>query len=206
MTPASQLAQYALGIQGLALLRLWLTGDSATVRTRLEEMRALVRDMDEPPLADPILGVEYDLATGYAHWAPTYDRPNPAITREERAVRPLLDEAPVGRALDAACGTGRHARYLAARGHTVIGIDASPAMLAQARQAVPGVEFRPGRLDALPLPDVAVCSLALTHCPDLVAPLRELARVVQPGGQVILSDIHPLIVYPTCRVETLAAG
>jgi len=60
---------------------------------------------------------------------------------------------------------------------------------------VPGAEFRCGRLAALPVPDAsvdaAVCALALTHVEDLRQPLRELARVVRPGGRVIVSDVHP---------------
>lgn len=121
---------------------------------------------------------------------------------------PLLDAAPAGRALDAACGTGRHTRHLVARGHDVVGVDASSAMLERARRAAVGLarepggtargraEFRLGRLEALPLQDasvdLAVCGLALTHCPDLAAPVRELARVVRPGGQLITSDVHPV--------------
>ena len=48
-----------------------------------------------------------------------------------------------GAALDAACGTGRHARRLAELGHHVIGVDASPAMLERARAALPQATFLP---------------------------------------------------------------
>jgi SAM-dependent methyltransferase len=44
----------------------------------------------------------------------------------------MLDDLPVGIALDVACGTGRHARYLAELGHRVIGVDSAPAMLDRA--------------------------------------------------------------------------
>lgn len=43
--------------------------------------------------------------------------------------------------------------------------------------------------------DLAVCALALTHCPALLPPIAELARVVRPGGRLILCDIHPVVVW-----------
>lgn len=196
---AASLGQFALGIEGLALLRLWLIGDPGVVRTRLDEVRELAARLDEPPLSSPVVDPEVETLGGYARWGATYDGPNPAVAREELVVRPLLDAAPIGRALDAACGTGRHGHYLAERGHTVVGVDASPEMLALARARVPGGEFHLGTLEALPVEDegvdLAVCALALTHCPSLRQPIRELGRVVRPGGLVVLSDIHPVMVW-----------
>jgi ubiquinone/menaquinone biosynthesis C-methylase UbiE len=139
--------------------------------------------------------VEHAVQSGYTLWAATYDRPNPAIRLEEPVVHTVIERLPVGRALDAACGTGRHAIHLQARGWEVTGVDATPAMLDQARAKAPTVRFQPGDLLALPVADaavdLAVCSLALTHVPELEAAIAELARVVRPGGTVILSDIHP---------------
>ena len=139
--------------------------------------------------------VEHAVRSGYTLWAATYDGPNPAIRMEEPVVHDIIERLPVGRALDAACGTGRHAIYLHARGWEVIGVDATPAMLDQARAKAPAVRFQTGDLLALPLADasvdLAVCSLALTHVPELEAAIVELARVVRPGGTVIVSDIHP---------------
>jgi SAM-dependent methyltransferase len=198
MSGAARLAQYMLGVEGLALLRLWLTGDPAVIEARLQEICRFAAAMDEPPLSEPLVETELDTLTGYACWADTYDQPNPFFVRDERAVRPLLDAAPVGRALDAACGTGRHAEYLAQRAHAVVGVDASPEMLARAQVRVPAAEFQVGRLEDLPLEDasvdLAVCALTLTHCADLGPPLKELARVVRPGGRVVLSDVHPFLV------------
>lgn len=194
---ATTLRQYVLGMQGVALLRLWLIGDPTAVQARLEEVRELAARLDEPGLAASVLEPELDPTSGYSRWAATYDGPNAAITREERAVHPLLETMPPGRALDAACGTGRYAAYLTARGHTVVGVDASPQMLARARARVPGADFRLGHLEALPIEDqsadLAICALALTHCIDLAPPIQELARVVRPGGRVIVSDIHPFL-------------
>ncbi len=67
-------------------------------------------------------------------------------------------------------------------------------MLAHARRRVPDGEFRVGELDRLPLPDesvdVIVCALALVHVPRLGPVLAEFARVLRPGGDLVISDIH----------------
>jgi len=90
--------------------------------------------------------------------------PSPFAKKGLHVAQRGLDALPPGTALDAACGTGRHARYLHARGHRVIGVDASPAMLEVAREALPDADLRLGNLTALPLEtasvDLAVCSLA----------------------------------------------
>ncbi len=82
-----------------------------------------------------------------------------------------------GVAMDAACGTGRFAEFLAQCGQQVIGVDSSPDMLAHARRRVPAGEFHVAELDRLPLPDdsadVIVCALALVHVPRLQPVLAE---------------------------------
>ena len=110
----------------------------------------------------------------------------------------LLDPLPSATLLDAACGTGRYSTWLAARGHRIIGVDRSSAMLEKARQKVPAGDFRLGDLEALPLEpasvDHAVCALALVHLPEVDKAVAELARVVRPGGRVVISDVHPFVV------------
>ncbi len=68
-------------------------------------------------------------------------------------------------------------------------------MLNLARAKVPDAGFCLGSLTSLPLRsasfDLAVCSLALQHSPELTTPVAELARVVRPGGWAIISDHHP---------------
>jgi SAM-dependent methyltransferase len=183
---------YLAGLEGVALLRAFAGEyDRDFTHARLAEIRALLDlasqfgdGADIPPVTT---------VGGYHAWSETYDQPgNRLIDLEQPAVRQILDRLPPGTALDAACGTGRHAAYLASLGHTVIGVDSSPEMLAIARAKVPGAEFRNGDLHHLPVPsqhaDVVVCALALTHVPALAPVLAEFARVLRPGGHLVISD------------------
>jgi SAM-dependent methyltransferase len=192
----ARLVRYIIGIEGLALLRGWLRDEGSTDE-RLAEIETFLRDRaTHPVLAVDLPVPEVAVREGYASWAETYDAlPNPLILVEEPVVREILDRSPLGGALDAACGTGRWAMELVARGHSVIGVDETPEMLDLARRKVPGAEFRVGRLEALPLDagsvDFAICALSLAHCPDLHEPIRELARVLRPGGKLVVTDLHP---------------
>jgi len=191
-------AHWVIGAAGMGVLRSWL-GDRAAVDARVADLERLLRTRDaDPLLALELPAPEVDAVTGYAAWAGTYDVVlNPLIRAEEPAVRRLLEQAPPGRALDAACGTGRHAAFLASRGHRVAGVDTSPSMLAHARARVPQATLAVASLVALPIPDasvdVAVCALALMHLPDIRPAVAELARVLRPGGLLVLSDLHPLM-------------
>jgi ubiquinone/menaquinone biosynthesis C-methylase UbiE len=182
---------YLLGLEGVALLRAFHGEyDRDFTEARLAEIRVLL------DLADQIgAGVATRALTtedGYDAWAESYDGPNDLIDLEQPVVWGILDDLPIGTALDAACGTGRHSAHLAALGHTVIGVDVSPKMLALAAAKVPGAEFRRGDLHKLPVPDqhvdLVVCTLALTHIPDLAPVLAEFARVLRPGGHLVISD------------------
>jgi ubiquinone/menaquinone biosynthesis C-methylase UbiE len=192
----ASVGHFLVGMGGLAILRHWL-GAPDVAAARVDELARLFAEPDSPPLALRLDVPSEDVQSGYARWARAYDTAaNPLIRVEEPAVRALVDALPPGIALDAACGTGRHARYLHARGHRLIGVDASAAMLEVAREALPEADLRLGDLTALPLEtasvDLVVYSLALTHCEDLGPPIAELARVVRPGGRLVVSDFHPL--------------
>lgn len=193
-----RLGEFLVGVAGLGLLRHVFTGDDAAAAARMKEIQGIVGSDDEVYA----LGVDVpvlDARSGYARWAETYDQPgNPLISVEQPLVWAMLEHLPPGDALDAACGTGRHAKYLAQLGHRVVGVDGSPDMLAKAKADVPEADFREGDLTSLPVDaanfDVAVCALALEHVADLDAAISELARVVRPGGRVIVSDLHPVAV------------
>jgi SAM-dependent methyltransferase len=198
MTRFVRLEELLVGAEGTALFRNVVDGDDDFIAARLVALRRLLDKID----AGDTLGAdvpELDVDAGYAAWAAVYDSmPNALIRAEEPLVHQALAGVAPGAALDAACGTGRHAAALVAAGHQTIGVDRSPEMLGIAATKVPEADFRTGDLMALPLDDasvdVAVCSLALTHLTDPAPAIAELARVVRPGGRVILSDAHPTFV------------
>ncbi|MBI4543668.1 MAG: methyltransferase domain-containing protein [Gemmatimonadetes bacterium] len=89
------------------------------------------------------------------------------------------------------------ARMVAPDGR-VVGVDMTPAMLEKARRAaadaaIGSVEFREGYAEALPLPDgwanVVISNGVLNLMPDKAAALREMARVLEPGGRLQIGDI-----------------
>jgi ubiquinone/menaquinone biosynthesis C-methylase UbiE len=192
------LGHHLLGIEGLALLRSAGQGDAEARERRVTELLEIAARLDEGPYSDPREAPPVELVAGYAAWAESYDEPgNVTIALEEEVVHRLLAGLPPGReVLDAACGTGRHAAFLAARGHAVVGVDGSAEMLERAAAKVPGATFLLGELDRLPLPDhsvdAAVCALALSHSRDIRPPVRELARVLRPRGRLVISNPHPL--------------
>ncbi|MEV0236354.1 class I SAM-dependent methyltransferase [Nonomuraea sp. NPDC050786] len=163
------------------------------VEARLAEIRKF---LDDGSLADAAVEVaRVGTVEGYRVWSRTYDVPNSAFDLDEPFIREIVDALPAGDALDAAGGTGRMAAYLAGRGHRVRGVESSADMLERARLRVPQAEFLPGDLSCLPVPgesvDLVVCTLALTHVPVLDPVPAEFARVLRPGGHVVIADIHP---------------
>jgi ubiquinone/menaquinone biosynthesis C-methylase UbiE len=188
-----------VGVLGLVLMRGWVTAedpDAEALMAQIETLLTEARAASDPQVTP---AGHREPRPGYALWAATYDRPgNPIVEVEQPIVQRLLGELPPGRALDAACGTGRHTAFLAGRGHRVLAVDASAPMLELTRDKVPEAAALVATLTELPLAraslDAAVCALALTHVPDLGRAIGELARVVRPGGRIVLSDLHPQIV------------
>jgi SAM-dependent methyltransferase len=110
--------------------------------------------------------------------------------------RQLLDRFAAnvrGPACDMGCGPGHVARYLHERGVDVCGFDLSPAMVERAGRLTPGIEFRHGDMMALDAPDCFGAGIAtfysLIHVPrhDLARALRELLRLLRPGGLLLLA-------------------
>lgn len=188
---------YFAGTIGLALIRHWYH-DGDHNDARMEELRQLFDRLEEFPNSLALNPAERDLLEGYAEWSGTYDGPNPLIEGEEPLVRPILDELMTTgcRALDAACGTGRHAAYLAGRGCVVTGVDQSAEMLGAARVNVPTGTFDVGDVEALRYDDgsfdLATISLALCHLADPTTAISELGRVLAPGGSLVITDPHPM--------------
>jgi SAM-dependent methyltransferase len=191
-----------MGVEGLALLRNAIDGDEEFLTARVAEMREIIDSADG--VGAGVTLAELDAATGYAAWASTYDsKPNFILAVEGPVVESLLARIPAGSALDAACGTGRHTGTLVKYGHEVIGVDQSPEMLAQAAAKVPQAQFRVGGLTTLPNPDASLdlvlCALALSHLPDVGEAIAEFRRVLRPGGRLIVTDVHPMMVLLTAQ-------
>lgn len=100
--------------------------------------------------------------------------------------------------LEVGVGTGGLLEGLGTRSERVIGVDHAPAMLAAARQrleeaGLSHVELRLGEMEHLPLEsasvDTAVLNMVLHHAPDPLTVLRELFRVLQPGGLLLIADL-----------------
>jgi SAM-dependent methyltransferase len=198
MSRQPTLGQYVIGVEGLALMRLGFTSNAADRAARIAEIRDLLGQFDQGTRLQAPVATEYDLGTGYQEWSATYDQPLRLFPIEEPPMRAVIETLPPGTVLDAGCGTGRYSIVLADRGHEVIGVDQSGAMLDIARKKLPSGDFREGDLTALPLPgrsvDAVVCALALVHVPDVASTLREFARVLRPGGRLVISDVHPFLV------------
>jgi SAM-dependent methyltransferase len=191
-----RLGELLLGIEGAALFRHLVECDQEFSDARVAALRRLLDNLDELPFSFGVEVPELDIETGYTAWAPIYDTmENGLIAAEQPVVDELIRELPIGRALDVACGTGRHAARLAELGYQTVGIDATEAMLEVARTRAPGVDFRRGDFAELPVDDesfdLAVCALALAHLSDPSPAIAEIARAVRPGGRVVLTDAHP---------------
>jgi SAM-dependent methyltransferase len=103
---------------------------------------------------------------------------------------------PGKRTLDLGCGEGRLSRDLKALGHQVVGVDASPTMLAAARDADPEIETHLADVAALPFAggvfDCVIAFMSLQDVENLDATLHESSRVLQPGGRFCVAIVHPI--------------
>lgn len=132
----------------------------------------------------------------YEHWAANYPphAHNALMQAEESVMKSLFPPLRGQVVLDLACGTGRYGRLALEQGaRWVIGLDnSSPMLRANSLQmrALSTTEHIPL---AANLVDAILCGLALGHVPDLRATLREMARVLKPGGWALVSDFHPFI-------------
>jgi cytosine/adenosine deaminase-related metal-dependent hydrolase/ubiquinone/menaquinone biosynthesis C-methylase UbiE len=138
-------------------------------------------------------------ASVFDRWARVYDaQSNPLLLLEERKATPLLPFLRGGNVLDVGCGTGRWLTHMEGL-HlaSLMGIDCSRAMLKHARQKVlPTTKLEHGHSSVLPGEDawynLVTASFLLSYVKDLQAFAFECARVVRPGGWLLLSDMHPV--------------
>lgn len=115
-------------------------------------------------------------------------------------IEPLAIEfaAPAGRILDVGCGEGRLMRSLLRRGCQVVGADLNHQLLVEAARVAPVVMTELPSLAAFrnDVFDGALMSLVLEHVRDHIELLRELSRVVRPGGWLVMVSNHPFFTAP----------
>jgi SAM-dependent methyltransferase len=122
--------------------------------------------------------------------------------RLEQVILPLygavLDAAqitPGTRLLDVGCGAGLLALLANLRGAQVAALDASASLLAIARARIPAADVREGDLELLPFADSSFDAVtavnSIFYAEDMVAAMRELSRVVRPGGRVVVTAWGP---------------
>lgn len=122
-----------------------------------------------------------------------------ALRARMAAVVRLVADGP-GDALDAGMGPGRLCSELDRRGWTVSGVDASEAMVEVARARLPAAAARLhcAEIEALPFPDASfdvVTATGVLEYSDVPRALRELVRVLRPGGRAVVSYPNPSALY-----------
>ena len=103
---------------------------------------------------------------------------------------------PGRRTLDVGCGEGRLTRDLTALGHRIVAVDASPSMVAYAREADPDGEYLLASGAELPFEDgsadLVIAFMSLQDMDDADGAVREAWRILEPGGRFCIALVHPL--------------
>jgi SAM-dependent methyltransferase len=144
---------------------------------------------------------DFEPAAGYDLWSASYDdQPdNLILSLDELLFSRLLNLVNVENAIvaDIGCGTGRHwPRILTGNPKRLVGFDVSRGMLTALNGKFPGAETYLLRDESLnPLEsntcDILISTLAIAHMPNLDSLFKEWARVLKPGGQILMTDFHP---------------
>jgi ubiquinone/menaquinone biosynthesis C-methylase UbiE/DNA-binding transcriptional ArsR family regulator len=135
----------------------------------------------------------------FASSAGQWDRLRSELFGDDFAMRALVALMPAAWTVaDLGCGTGAMLATLAPHVSRVIGVDASEEMLGAARKRLEGVasvDLRKGSLEALPIDaasvDAATMMLVLHHLPSPAAAIGEAARILRPGGRLLIVDMVP---------------
>jgi ubiquinone/menaquinone biosynthesis C-methylase UbiE len=134
----------------------------------------------------------------FDRWAGAYGRSRVLPSLQKKALTEL-DLRSGDRLLDVACGAGALVAEVAPLVERAVGVDLSEGMLEIARSRFLDGDERPGKIefvqgpsDALPFGDgeftAVVCTTALHHFPDPQLAIEEMARVLAPGGRVVIGD------------------
>jgi ArsR family transcriptional regulator len=172
--------------------RLW-----AIVRESLAESVAV--RLDERRREQVLQRRRIDTESFFSDVAAEWDRVRGELfgeTSDLQLLPALLDpDVAVG---DLGCGSGRLAATIAPYARSVVAVDSSPEMLEVARARLSGfdnVQIVQGRIEELPLAaaslDLALVVHLLHHVADPSAALAEVARVLRPGGRLVVADVLP---------------
>lgn len=141
----------------------------------------------------------HGIARSYDAWARTYDS-DPNATRDlDAAVVRAAGLALQGRdVVELGCGTGKNTVFLAQHARSLVGLDFSPGMLGQARRRIGDAHVRFVQHDIRkPWPladessDIVVANLVLEHVQELGRIFAEVARILRPGGELLICELHP---------------
>lgn len=139
----------------------------------------------------------------FSRLAPEWDRLRSLHAPEtvvEAAVLDALGPKAISNLVDLGTGTGRMLQLLAPRASRTVGLDASHAMLSVARanlekSGLRGIELRQGDIYAPPFPrdtfDLVIIHQVLHYLDDPARAIREAARLVAPGGRILVVDFAP---------------
>jgi len=148
---------------------------------------------NSPKLAPPIGARE-----AFAQWSTVYDhQANPLLSLEQRFLSEAMRQVRDLDVVDVGCGTGRWLTWFAPHSPaSLTGIDSSPEMVDRARRKLgPRATVLLGRAESLPLrhfsADLLLASFVASYVPELSQLAAEARRLVRPGGEVYLSDLHP---------------
>jgi malonyl-CoA O-methyltransferase len=143
----------------------------------------------------------------YDQWSSSYDV-DQNLTRDldSASTREILGMRRFRAVLEAGCGTGKNTAYLSRLASRLVAMDFSRGMLSRAYRKVsaPGLGFVLSDLARVwPLPaasfDLVTFNLVLEHIEDLPFVFSEAARVLRPGGTLLVSELHPFRQYQGAR-------
>lgn len=154
---------------------------------------------DEAAVEQALARRRHTTSEFFRHAAPDWDRVREKAFGPPLHLARLVDRiAPTATAVDLGTGTGVLLELMAAKARRVIGVDASPEMLEEARARVAAgrianTELRLGKLEHLPLgdgeADTMVANMVLHHVADVPTVLREIRRALSTDGRLVIADL-----------------